>query len=352
VHYLAKSSLALAIVLNGCSLFTAESKLDSNSNEAVSELKVPSGLQQPAKPGQYDIPNSKHPDTMVSERSPTLILATAASSRVDEGEKQARVRFDRTEVTGDLIPFLQQMLQKQFTEQNISLTAVDQDELIYTTDWINTNQEQGFWFWSSTSLVDRARFTITLDPKPHGRSANLTVKMLEHEYFSPSAKLTDNDSHRQEVDLLNSIIDRIGKEEVIITQQNRNKIPDVNLEPGLDKAGNAVLITPQTIDVTWSQLETLFAALNLNVTDRDRSKYTYFLRYEKTKPGFWSSLWSSKTVPVLPLSAGEYQLVLAKHEMGTAITVKDNEGNALSAETILSLHQPFVEAIQITKIEL
>lgn len=332
-------------------MFTAESKSNSNST-VVSELKVPSGLQQPAKPGQYDIPASAQTDSAISERSPTLVLATAASSRVEEGEKNARVRFDRTDVTGDLIPFLQQMLQKQFSEQNIALTALDQDKLIYTTDWISTKQEQGFWFWSSTSLVDRARFTITLEPKPHGRSANLTVKMLEHEYFNPSAKLTANDRHRQEINLLNSIIDRIGKEEIIITQQNKNKIPDVNLEPGLDKAGNAVLITPQTMDVTWSQLETLFAALNLSVTDRDRSKHTYFLRYEKTKPSFWSSLWNSKTAPVLPLSAGDYQVVLAKHNMGTAITVKDNAGNALSPEMILSLHQPFVEAIQITKIEL
>src|SRR5690606_24417170 len=141
-------------------------------------LKVPTGLQHPAKPGQYDIPASKQTDTAISERSPALILATAASSRVEEGEKQAQVRFDRTDVTGDLVAFLQQMLQKQFTEQNVALTAVDENNLIFTTDWISAYQEQGFWFWSSTSVVDRARYTLILDPKPHGRSATLEVKML------------------------------------------------------------------------------------------------------------------------------------------------------------------------------
>ncbi|OEY71042.1 hypothetical protein BI198_10040 [Rheinheimera salexigens] len=332
-------------------MFASESSPDSNVT-AVAELKVPTGLQQPAKPGQYDIPASKQTDTVISERSPALILATAASSRVEEGEKQAQVRFDRTDVTGDLVAFLQQMLQKQFAEQNVALTAVDDNNLVFTTDWISAYQEQGFWFWSSTSVVDRARYTVVLDPKPHGRSATLAVKMLEHEYFKPSAKLSANDTHRQEISLLNSIIDRIGKEEIIITQLNRSKVPDVNLEPGLDKAGNAVLITPQTIDVTWSQLEILFEALNLTVTDKDRSKHTYFLRYEKANPSFWSSLWNSKKAPILPITEGEYQLVLAKHNTGTAMTLRDKDGEALSPETMLSLHQPFVEAIQMTKIEL
>ncbi|WNO60804.1 outer membrane protein assembly factor BamC [Rheinheimera sp. MMS21-TC3] len=353
MHYLAKSGLALVLCLNGCSVLSVGQQQDRNASKVAAELKIPTGLQQPAKPGQFDIPTTKATVSHVSEKPPVLVLATAASSRVEEGEKQAKVRFDRTDVSGDLVDFLQRMIQVKFAEQNIALTAVDDENLIFTTDWISSYQEDGFWLWSSTNLVDRARFTIILDPKPHGRSANLSVKMLEYEYFNTKAKLTANDSHREETALLNSIIDRIGKEEIVLAQLNRNKVPEVNLEPGLDGAGNAVLITPQKIDITWSQLETLFEALNLEVTDRDRSKHTYFLRYIKPTAGLWSTFWGSKTLAELPLSDNEeYQLVLAKYNTGTAITLNDKAGNALSPEMILSIYQPFVEAIQKTKVEL
>lgn len=351
MHYLAKSSLALVFCLNGCSIFSAEQQQDSNANMAA-ELKVPSGLQQPAKPGKFDIPANKTTVSQVGDKPPVLVLATAASSRVEEGEKQARVRFDRTDVSGDLVEFLQRMIQTQFAEQNVALTAVDDKNLVFTTDWISAYQEEGFWLWSSNKLVDRARFTISLDPKQHGRSAHLSVKMLEHEYFNSKAKLTANDSHREETALLNSLIDRISKEEIVLAQLNRNKVPEVNLEPGLDGAGNAIFITPQKIDVTWSQLETLFEVLNLEVTDRDRSKHTYFLRYTKAKPSFWSSLWNGKTVVELPLNEDEYQLVLAKYNTGTAITINDKAGKALNPEMLLDIYQPFVEAIKKTKVEL
>lgn len=333
-------------------MFSSEQEHSTNTIIEVAELKVPEDLTPPAKPGKYDVPMGSNTASTISDRSPSLILPTAQSSRVDEGEKQARVRFDRTDVTGDLISFLQQVLQKQFAEQNVDLTAVDDANLIYTTGWINTHVEEGFWFWSNNSVAERARYTITIDAKPHGRSANLEVKMLEHEYFSSKAKLTEHIRKTQEVALLNSIIDRVSKEEIIISQKNKAKAPEVNLEPGIDKLGNAALITPQKLDVTWSQLEGVFEALQLNVTDKDRSKSTYFVRYENEKPSFWSSLWSSKAEIKLPLNAGEYQVVLAKQDQGTAIVFKDKDGEVLSADAVLGLYPSFVTAIKNTRIEL
>lgn len=351
MHYLAKSSLAASLLLAGCSVFTSEEAPQPKSS-ASSELKVPAGLQQPAQPAQFDIPTANAESQNIDTRSPALVLATASSSRVDEGERAAKVWFDRTDYTGDLVPFIQQMISNIFEEQGVELTAVDANGLIYTTGWLNRLSEEGFWFWKSETTTDRARYTITLEPRPHGRAASLTVAMLEHEYFIQDAQIQSDDQHRQEVALLNSIIDRVGKEEIAIAQRNRSKAPDVTLEPGLDSAGNAALLTPQTVDVTWSQLEALFGALNLNVIDKNRSIYTYYLRFEKEGKGFWSSLWGDDDMPELPLPAGEYQVVLAKHNSGTAISVRDKDGNMLSPETMLALHEPFVQAIRQTKIEL
>lgn len=346
-----KSSLVASVLLSGCSLFSTQQPTQDESSKGVSSLKVPAGLAQPAQPAQFDIPDASTAQAETDTRSPALVLATASSSRVEEGDKLSRVWFDRNDYTGDLVPFLQQMLQAQFAEQGVTLDA-DDTGLVYTTGWISRSEEQGFWFWQSVQQTEQARFTIRIEPRPHGRSASMTVTMLEHQYFNEDAKLVGRAAQRQEVALLNQIIDRIGKEEIIIAQANKAKAPDVALEPGMDANGNAALLSPQPIDVVWSQLEAVFTELNLEVTDMNRSAFTYYLNYTRQEPGLWSSIWGADEKPVLPVADGEYQLVLSRVAQQTAISLRDKDGAELTAETVLALHQPFVEAIRLARVEL
>lgn len=346
-----KTSIAASVLLTGCSLFSSEPVETVSQADGIPELKVPAGMAAPARPSKFDIPASQSSATETDIRSPALVLGTASSSRVEEGDKLSRVWFDRNDYTGDLVPFLKQMLKTQFSEQGVELTS-DEQELVYTTGWIARSEEEGFWFWTSKEQQEQARFTIAIEPRPHGRSASITVTMLEHQYFTPDAKLNNRDAKRQEVALLNQIIDRIGKEEIITARNNQSKAPDVSLEPGMDAEGNPALLTSQPIDVTWSQLETLFTELNMNVTDINRSVFTYYLSYEKPEAGFWSKLWGSEDKPVLPLANGEYQLLLSRVDKQTAISLRDKNGAVLDAGTVLALHEPFVQAIRLARIEL
>ena len=260
--------------------------------------------------------------------------------------------FDRNDITGDLVPFLQRMLQTQFSEQGVELVVQDEQGLIYHTGWISRSADTGFWFWSATQQTDQARFKVKIAPRTHGRSASVSVEMLEHQYFVEQAKLEVSDVRRQEITLLNQIVDRIGKEEIVIALANKAKAPDVSLEPGLDAQGNPALLTTQNIDVTWSQLEALFSQLNLTITDRNRSTFTYYLSYEKPEAGLWSRLWGTDAMPLLPVSDGEYQLVLSRASEQTALSLRNQAGEHLARETVEALHQPFVEAIRLAQIEL
>lgn len=346
-----KSSLVASVLLSGCSLFSTQQPTQDEGTKGVSSLKIPTGLAQPAQPAQFDIPEASAAQAETDTRSPALVLATASSSRVEEGDKLSRVWFERNDYTGDLVPFLQRMLKTQFAEQGVTLDA-DETGLVYTTGWISRSEERGFWFWQSQQQTDQARFTISIEARPHGRSASMTVTMLEHQYFNEGAKLVGRAAQRQEVALLNQIIDRIGKEEIIIAQANKAKAPDVALEPGMDANGNAALLSPQPIDVVWSQLEAVFTELNLEVTDMNRSVFTYYLSYTRQEPGFWSRIWGSAEKPVLPVANGEYQLVLSRVAQQTAISLRDKDGAELAPETVLALHQPFVEAIRLARVEL
>lgn len=348
-----KGSIFASVLLTGCSLFNAEQTEQANAVEAnrAVVLKVPAGLAQPAKPGRYDIPATDTKHVEADTRSPALVLATASSSRVEEGDKAVRVWFDRNELTGELLPFLKTMLQAQFAEQGVELNE-DASGLSFTTGWINRTKDSGFWFWTSDEQQEQARFRISLEPKPHGRSVSMTVAMLEHQYFTPDAKLSAESAQRQEVTLLNQIIDRVGKEEIMVARANKAKAPDVSLEPGMDAQGNAALLTSQPIDVTWSQMEMLFTELNLAVTDKNRSAFTYYLEYEKPEAGFWSGVWGDDAKPQLPVENGEYQLVLSRVGTQTAISIRSKTGEQLSPETVLAMHEPFVQAIRQARIEL
>jgi outer membrane protein assembly factor BamC len=351
VQHWVKGSVMASVLLTGCSLFQSQPPVADSKPDSIAALKMPAGLNQQAKPGQFDIPPTSASYVKVDTRSPALVLATAASSRVEEGDKLTRVWFDRNDATGDLVPFLQQMLLTQFAEQGVSLQQ-DADGLNFTTGWISRSEEKGFWFWKSAEQQEQARFSIRIEPRPHGRSASVTVTMLEHQYFTAQARLSSHDTQRQEVALLNQIIDRIGKEEITIARANKAKGPDVALEPGMDAEGNPALITPQPIDVTWSQLETLFTELNLTVTDKNRSVYTYYVDYEKPEQGLWAKMWGKPAKPVLPVANGEYQLVLSRAAKQTAISLRDKNGAHLPAETVLALYEPFLQAVRQANVEL
>lgn len=351
VQHWVKCTVAVSVMLSGCSMFQAP-KQPQAEQRRLNTIAVPQGLHQPNQPGEFDIPATSAKPVAVDARSPVLVLATAASSRVEEGERDSRVWFDRTDTTGDLVPFLQQMLTSQFAEQNIALSVQDDAALVYHTDWVTREKETGFWFWSGVEQSERARFRVAIEPKPHGRSASIVVSMLEHQYFDESGALSTADVKRREAALLNQIIDRIGKEEIVVAAANKARAPDVSLEPGMDAQGNPALLTTQPLEVTWSQLETLFTELDLTVTDRNRSTYTYYLKYEKQSVGLWSKIWGATKKPELPVAEGDYQMVLSRSNNQTAISLRNKDGGALDVQTVLALHAPFVQAVRMAQIEL
>ncbi|MDX3773721.1 outer membrane protein assembly factor BamC [Chromatiaceae bacterium AAb-1] len=351
MHYWAKSVVVASILLTGCSLFSSDQVESSRNEPSAVDLKIPQGLSSPARPGQYDIPPVAAEPSAVTTRAPALILATAASSRIEEEEKLARVWFERNEYTDDLVPFVQQNISSFFSQQNTSVQT-SSDGLRYETDWITQYDETGFWFWKSQQPREQARYLLNIEPRPHGRTASLTVKMLEHQYFQQGGALNSADQRRQEIDLLNQVINAVAVTEVEIARANRAREPEMTLEAGMDASGNAVLLTAQSVDVAWTQLEQLFPALNLAVTDINRSVLTYYVTYSKPERGFWSRLWGSATMPELPLAEGDYQVVLSRNGNGAAISFRDNEGQLLPANVINELYDPIVSAVRSARIEL
>lgn len=348
----AKGCVAVSVLLSGCAVF--EKEASENRRAEQIELKIPAGLAVPNQPSAYDIPQVQTSGAQqVDKKSPTLILATATSSRLDEEEKLARVWFERNELTGELLPFVQSQLETFFAGQQIELTRQDPQGLVYQTGWIKRSQSGGFWFWKEEQAVDQLRYQIELAPRPHGRSLSVSVSLLEHQYFTEGATLNALDAKASEVNLLNRMINQVAMTEAQIARELRQQVAEVSLEPGLDAAGNPALISTQPIDVTWSQLELLFTELNLSVSDLDRSVFTYYVNYTRPEQSFWRTVTFRGAPVALPLENGDYQLVLSRTaNNGTAIAWQDKAGQPLSPAVVTALLEPIVTAVRASGAEL
>lgn len=348
----AKGCVAISVLLSGCAVFEKDATEDRRADQI--NLKIPAGLAVPNQPSAYDIPQVQTSGvTQVDKKSPTLILATATSSRLDEDEKLARVWFERNDLTGELLPFVQKQLEAFFAGQQVELTRQDPQGLVYQTDWIKRSQSSGFWFWKEEYAVDQLRYQIELAPRPHGRSLSVSVSLLDHQYFNEGAELSPQDAKASEVNLLNRMINQVAVAEAQIARELRRQVAEVSIEAGLDAAGNAALITSQPIDVTWSQLELVFGELNLTVSDFDRSIFTYYVSYTRPERGFWRAVTFREAPVALPLENGDYQLVLSRTaKNGTAIAWQDKAGEPLSPTLVAALLDPIIAAVRASGAEL
>lgn len=356
MHKWAQGCIAVSVLLSGCAVFD-KTPVTNNEVKPVS-LRIPAGMTAPNQPSAYDIPDvliteQNNINANAARRSPTLILATASSSRLDEEETLARVWFERNDFTGDIRPFISNQLKAFFAGQNVALTATDDSDLRFETDWISRSSSSGFWLWKSDNPVDRVRYAIEIAPRPHGRSLSMTVTLLAHEYFQPGEALTALDVKANEVNLLNRVINQVAIAEALVAREQRAQVAEVTLAAGVDQSGRPALITSQSIDIAWSQLELIFPEINLTVNDFNRSIFTYYVSYTQPTRGFWRAVTFRDAPEGLPLTDGEYQLVLSRLANNqTAITLLDKDGEPLTTERVTALYEPMVKATRTAGAEL
>jgi outer membrane protein assembly factor BamC len=354
VQYWIPASLVASLFISGCSLFP-EDVTDQNSAEKkpVAELKVPAGLAAAKKPTQFDIPAAPNaPVTEVELKSPMQVLALATNSRVEEEEKEARIWFERSEFTGELLPYLKKNLVDFGQEKQIEVTQKDQQGLVFETGWVSRFEEEGFWLWKDMVEKEQSRFLVVFEPKPHGRSVGVRVQLLDHRFIENDNKLSAIAQKREEVYFLNRLVDKVATVELAQIKLKKAQARQVTLTTGFDAEGNAIMLTGQSIDQAWVQLELMFEQNGFVVNDLDRTKYSFFVTYSEPETGFWDSLWNSEETVVVPLTPGDYQLVLSKAEVGTSLSWRDSAGKVLSAEQVSALQQALVRIIKKGNIEL
>lgn len=353
MQYWIPGTLVATLFLTGCSMLGFEKTEQAVDEQRIAELQIPQGLATPRKPGQYDLPKqvaAGERGEALDLRPPVQILAVATNSSVDEEDKSVRVWFERSEYTGELLPYLQTNLATFFKNNAIEFAGANSLQL--TTGWVQQFEETGFWFWKDQALTQQTKFVVTLEPKPHGRTVGISVQLVSVKYEDPEQKLTTVAQRREEAHFLNRLVDHIATVELAAIREAKAKLPDVQLTRAQSTAGAAVLLTKSSIDTAWSQLEVLLEQLSLEVTDLNRTDYLYFVKFTKPESGLWDSIWGNNEAQVLPIAEAEYQVKLLKSEQGTIIQFNDAQGKPLDAATMDAIYPVLVETIRTNKIEL
>ena len=348
MHYSVTSCIIASLLLSGCSIFSSPKA--EQEPIASQPLRVPAHLSMPPQPAQFDIPEVRASKQLVDTKPPGLVVPLSASSRVDEEETKARIWFDRNDYSGDLQPYLESKLSAFFNEQGISYQQAD--ELVWTTGWVVQTRTKGAWFWKSEQPQQQAKFRVSMEPRPHGRSIAVLVEMLEHQYFEEDASLLVTGVKREEAAFLNRFTAFIGADEFRQAQLRRSRPSDSSLELAQDGNGAPSFLSEQSLEVVWTQLESLFDELSLAVTDLNRSTSTYYLNYRKPRPGIFSRVFRRNTKPVLPIAEGGYQVVLSRVEQQTSISFRDAAGQVLTEATLAEMEPVLLAAIAEARIEL
>ncbi|GIU50904.1 outer membrane protein assembly factor BamC [Shewanella sairae] len=319
------------------------------------QLVIPSGLKQPTYSKEFDIPEvgAKVDTTLVGNRldirPPLQVLPMAEGTRVEEGSDNIKIVVESIDNEIDLKQEIFDVLKEYFASKSISLISENFEKGTLETDWISSEQVIESSLWGSDKVYQlKQRYLYTVDVRPHGRSGNLTIDLVEHEESYDGdlqdILLSGEDKRRYTIDRLNDSVSYISIERAKALKAKRLKQSlgiDVNLIAEAEE--QAYWLADAKFKRTWDRLRIVLPEMGFEIVDMDSNKGLLYINITDDS-GFWSSLWSDKE---LPIEAGSYRLELKDGvDDKTEIHLLNAENAPLSNEVVTAVYEGFAELMQ------
>ena len=269
-------------------------------------------------------------------RAPSLVLPVAASSRVIAGSEDAIVWFDKILEDRELLTFIELALTNELTSAEVSLKPVEDEPGVYESDWFNSESESG-WIFKSIDSSESIRYRYQLIAKPHGRSVSLQVSLIDYmktDLKGVGKSINPLDQQRAEMAMVNAIIGqvdymyRLEEREIRVLRANKEM-----LVIGENPQAEPAYIIEMDMDYLWSNLPVFFEKYGFVITDLNETKKIYYVDFVRPDMSIWDKLWGDDA-PIVDILDAKYQFVLTKIDNQTALTIYDDNGNALAIETL------------------
>ena len=317
----------------------------ANQKEAK-VLAIPAGLDKPFQADTFAITDKINKDgpvgINVDVRAPSLVLPIAASTRVENNSALARVWFDQVLEDNDLQGFIVEALKAQLTTSNIELKQVDDDGLVYESDWFLTEVEEGNWPFKSIASSESLRYRYLIESKSHGRSVALQVELIDYmktDKSGGSKKIDLIDQQRAEMNMLNEVISQVDYQYRLKQQENRLlRANQKFVSLGENSKAEAAYIVEISADLLWSNLPLFFEDHGFSIEDLNETDKVYFVDYVQPESSLWDSIWGDD-LPVVDLPNGKYQFKLESLDEKSSVTIYNDQGTALPASTLENIFE-------------
>ncbi|QSX31554.1 outer membrane protein assembly factor BamC [Shewanella cyperi] len=317
-------------------------------------LQIPDGLQQPRYSHEYDLPqlgNKANPELVgrsLDIRPPLQVLPMAEGTRLEEGSDNIKIVVESINNDVDLKQEIFATLKGFLAQQQIGIQAEDYDKGVLETDWIESSEVLDSSFWGSDEVYSlRQRYQYLVEVRPHGRSGNIVINLLEHEESyqgdNRDVVLSGEDKRRYTIDMLNRSIAymSIKREQALETKRRQESmgiemtLQDTETEP-------AYWLANAQFKQVWNRLRLVLPELGLEIAEMDSSKGLFYVNYADDS-GFWSSLWGDTK---LPLEKGVYRVLVKDAGEQTKLWMHDSEDKPLSDEQMTEIYKVLSEQMQ------
>jgi outer membrane protein assembly factor BamC len=347
VQYWIRKSLVLGVItaLSGCSVFINNAH-DEKNYRVSEQFKVPADLQKPYQDPEYVMTPAQYSKAMPSDivKPPAQVLNVATGSWVEEGDKQTRIFFDKSDGIDDLKGFMWTTLNDLLDENKVAATDNNEAKGELSTDWYSIHTVEDVWFWEEEKEVSKQKFKFTIEQKEHQRTASMSTELLD--FQSNDETLTPILRQQLEAGALNAFVSQFDFKYRQLTVEMHKQQGIVSLEMGFDNQGNAALVTEQSYEAIFERFSSFIEKLNFTINELDDEKGLITATYEKPDASVWDSIWGDD-IAELPLESGQYQMLLNKNNSGgTSITWMDEEGETLEPGTMNDLQQALVKVLR------
>ncbi|MCG9696781.1 outer membrane protein assembly factor BamC [Shewanella sp. Isolate11] len=321
------------------------------------DLVIPQGLNKPNYSSEYNIPElgSKADASLVGKkldiRPPLQILPMAEGTHVEDSSDKIKVVVESIDNEVDLRQELYTVITDYLNSRDVSIVRQDNAAGVIETDWIENQEVIDSNFWGSDEVYTvRQRYRFTIDVRPHGRSGNLTIELIDHEeHFDGQQQdilLTGEDKRRYTVDMLNGTIAymSVKRDKMLKAKRIRESLGiTVELVKAADVAEGetqaaSYWLADAPYNRTWERLRIVLPEMGFEIVDMDSNKGLYYINVNDDS-GFWSSLWSEKS---LPIKEGSYRLLVDEDnadDSKTRIYLNDMADAPVDNEVVEAVYQ-------------
>ncbi|MGL5047945.1 MAG: outer membrane protein assembly factor BamC [Shewanella sp.] len=345
--------LILVAAVAACSSPLDRRQANGNDDYVQAEqaplLKIPAGLKTPPYNKEFDVPalgskvNASLYGKNLDIRPPLQVLPMAEGTHVEEGSDNIKIVVESIDNAVDLKQELFANLDGFLAQKGIAVRSRDVDKGSIETDWIESREviESNMWGSDKVYLL-RQRYRFDIETRPHGRTANMVIHLVEHEeFYDDKVKqvlLNGEDKQRYTIDMLNSAIAYISIKRDQATQANRLKQTlGINVDLVTPEEGKAYWTAKAPYKQVWDRLRLVLPEMGFEIADMDSAKGLYFIKFEDNS-GFWSSLWGEDK---LTLKEGSYRLLLEDGDTAdeTKLFLRDGEDQPLSSDLASGVFQ-------------